>query len=82
MHSRVGRQRQLYIIDMPRLESDQIDDALNELAWDLGGYDDIHASARYRRELVRKQGRDQVERIQNDQDRPGSTLSGEFSPQR
>ena len=53
--------------EWPRLEPDQIDDVLNELAWDLGGYDDIHASARYRRELIRKLGRDQIERVQNDQ---------------
>ena len=53
--------------EWPCLEPDQIDDALNELAWDLGGYDDIHASARYRRELIRKLGRDQIGRVQNDQ---------------
>lgn len=31
-------------------------DALNDLAWDLGGSDDIHATARYRRELLRRLG--------------------------
>jgi 2-furoyl-CoA dehydrogenase FAD binding subunit len=39
------------------LEGDALDDALNEFAWDLGGYDDIHATARYRRELVRRLGK-------------------------
>jgi 2-furoyl-CoA dehydrogenase FAD binding subunit len=28
--------------------------AFNDFAWELGGYDDIHASARYRRDLVRR----------------------------
>ena len=43
------------------LEGDGIDDALNAFAWDLGGYDDIHATARYRRDLVRKLGRRVIE---------------------
>jgi 2-furoyl-CoA dehydrogenase FAD binding subunit len=43
------------------LEGDALDDALNEFAWDLGGYDDIHATARYRRELVRRLGRRVIE---------------------
>ena len=38
-----------------------LDDALNAFAWDLGGYDDIHATARYRRELVRRLGRRMIE---------------------
>ena len=33
-----------------------MDDALNGLAWEMGGFDDIHATARYRRELVRRIG--------------------------
>ena len=33
-----------------------VDDALNELAWELGGFDDVHASASYRRQLVRRLG--------------------------
>jgi 2-furoyl-CoA dehydrogenase FAD binding subunit len=33
-----------------------LDEKLNALAWRLGGYDDIHASARYRRELIRRAG--------------------------
>ena len=43
------------------LQGDAIDDALSALAWDLGGYDDIHATARYRRELVRRLGRRVIE---------------------
>lgn len=42
-------------------EGSALDDALNEFAWDLGGYDDIHATARYRRELVRRLGRRVIE---------------------
>ena len=43
------------------LEGERLEDALNEFAWDLGGYDDIHATARYRRELVRRLGRRVIE---------------------
>ena len=35
----------------------RLDDALNAFAWDLGGSNDIHASAQYRRQLVRRLGR-------------------------
>jgi 2-furoyl-CoA dehydrogenase FAD binding subunit len=34
-----------------------IDDALNEFAWDLEGSDDIHGTAMYRRQLVRRLSR-------------------------
>jgi 2-furoyl-CoA dehydrogenase FAD binding subunit len=43
--------------DFPLLEGTALDDALNAFAWELRGSDDIHATARYRRELVRKLGR-------------------------
>ena len=33
-----------------------IRDAIERLAWELGGYDDIHASARMRRDLLRRLG--------------------------
>jgi 2-furoyl-CoA dehydrogenase FAD binding subunit len=33
-----------------------LDDALNAFAWSLGGHDDVHATARYRRDLVRRLG--------------------------
>jgi 2-furoyl-CoA dehydrogenase FAD binding subunit len=44
----------------PRLDGSALDDALNEFAWDLGARDDVHATARYRRDLVRAIGRDLV----------------------
>jgi 2-furoyl-CoA dehydrogenase FAD binding subunit len=34
-----------------------LDDALNELAWELEGSDDIHGTPMYRRQLVRRLGR-------------------------
>ena len=42
------------------LEESDLADALNDFAWELEGYDDIHASARYRRELVRRIGSDLI----------------------
>ena len=39
----------------------QIDDALNEFAWSLEARDDLHATARYRRDLVRRLGRKTIE---------------------
>jgi 2-furoyl-CoA dehydrogenase FAD binding subunit len=38
------------------LDERDLPDALNDFAWELGGSDDIHATARYRRELVRRLG--------------------------
>jgi 2-furoyl-CoA dehydrogenase FAD binding subunit len=43
------------------LDESGIDDALNDFAWDLGGTDDSHASAVYRRGLVRRLGRQVIE---------------------
>lgn len=43
------------------LSNDDPDDALNALAWELDAVDDIHASARYRRELVRRLGRRMID---------------------
>ncbi|HEV2547090.1 MAG TPA: FAD binding domain-containing protein [Stellaceae bacterium] len=43
------------------LGDDSLDDALNAFAWELGAVDDLHASARYRRELVRRMGRRTIE---------------------
>ena len=43
--------------DWPSLQGDDLDDALNDFAWELGGYDDVHATAAYRRELVRRIGK-------------------------
>ena len=43
------------------LPTDQgLDDALDTFAWNLEARDDLHASARYRRELVRRIGREVV----------------------
>jgi 2-furoyl-CoA dehydrogenase FAD binding subunit len=47
----------------PRLDGSALDDALNEFAWDLGARDDVHATARYRRDLVRAIGRDLVREV-------------------
>jgi 2-furoyl-CoA dehydrogenase FAD binding subunit len=47
--------------DLPLLEGAALDDALNDFAWSLGGGDDVHATARYRRDLVRKLGRKVLE---------------------
>ncbi|MBF5095779.1 carbon monoxide dehydrogenase [Azospirillum sp. INR13] len=38
-----------------------LDEALNAFAWDFGGDDDQHATARYRRDLVRRIGRTVLE---------------------
>jgi 2-furoyl-CoA dehydrogenase FAD binding subunit len=43
--------------DWPLLAGAALDDALNDFAWELGARDDAHASAAYRRSLVRKLGR-------------------------
>lgn len=45
-----------------------LDDALNDFAWDLGATDDHHASASYRRELVRRIGRAVIEEAQSCRD--------------
>jgi 2-furoyl-CoA dehydrogenase FAD binding subunit len=47
--------------DFPVLEGSALDDALNSFAWDLGAGEDVHATARYRRDLVRKLGRKMLE---------------------
>jgi 2-furoyl-CoA dehydrogenase FAD binding subunit len=49
------------IREWPVLEGESLDDALNDFAWDMGGYSDIHATAAYRRELVRRIGRRAIE---------------------
>jgi 2-furoyl-CoA dehydrogenase FAD binding subunit len=47
--------------DWSALPDGEIEAALNDFAWELGGSDDIHANAAYRRELVRKLGRRVIE---------------------
>jgi len=46
--------------DFPRLDGSALDDALNAFAYELDARDDIHASARYRRDLVRSIGSDLI----------------------
>ena len=46
------------VFPLPALDDDQFDDAINDIAWSLNARDDINASARYRRELVRSLGRE------------------------
>lgn len=47
--------------DWPLLEGSALDDALNAFAYELEARDDIHASARYRRDMVRRIGRAVIE---------------------
>lgn len=42
--------------DFGLAEGATLDDALNAFAWEMGGDDDLHATASYRRELVRRLG--------------------------
>ncbi|MCF2522707.1 FAD binding domain-containing protein [Bradyrhizobium sp. G127] len=49
--------------DWPRLGGSALDDALNAFAYELEARDDIHATARYRRDLVRSIGRDLVREV-------------------
>jgi 2-furoyl-CoA dehydrogenase FAD binding subunit len=43
------------------LADNDLDEALNSFAWELGDNEDIHASAKYRRQLVRRVGRRVIE---------------------
>ena len=45
------------------LEGSALDDALNAFAYELDARDDVHATARYRRDLVRMIGRDLVREV-------------------
>jgi 2-furoyl-CoA dehydrogenase FAD binding subunit len=47
--------------DFPALDGSGLDDALDAFAWELDARDDLHATARYRRELVRRMGRATIE---------------------
>jgi 2-furoyl-CoA dehydrogenase FAD binding subunit len=49
------------VISLPLPESSECDDALDDFAWRLEARDDLHASARYRRELVRQLGKTTLE---------------------
>ena len=52
-----GVAEQPVVQEWPLLAGSALDDALNALAWSLDAADDVHASARYRRELVRGLGK-------------------------
>jgi len=43
------------------LDGSALDKALDSFAWDLDARDDLHATAQYRRELVRRMGRGTIE---------------------
>lgn len=47
--------------DLPGVASKELPDALDQFAWELEARDDLHATARYRRELVRRLGRAVIE---------------------
>jgi 2-furoyl-CoA dehydrogenase FAD binding subunit len=47
--------------DFAALEGSALDDALDEFAWSLEARDDLHATAGYRRALVRQIGREVIE---------------------
>src|ERR1700730_6008592 len=49
--------------DWPRLDGGALDDALNAFAHELDARDDVQATARYRRDLVRLIGRDLVREV-------------------
>lgn len=49
--------------EMP-VDPRQLADALDRFAWELDARDDLHATARYRRELVRRLGRQVIEEAQ------------------
>ncbi|HLL29133.1 MAG TPA: FAD binding domain-containing protein [Xanthobacteraceae bacterium] len=46
--------------DFSTLEGSALDEALDQLAWDLEARDDLHASASYRRALVRRLGKETI----------------------
>jgi 2-furoyl-CoA dehydrogenase FAD binding subunit len=47
------------------VENDALNDLLNDFAWSLVGADDQHATARYRRELVRRIGRRVLDEVRD-----------------
>ncbi|WP_294643562.1 FAD binding domain-containing protein [uncultured Aureimonas sp.] len=47
--------------ELPDPASGDLDEALNDFAWSLDAREDLHATPRYRRELVRRLGRDAIE---------------------
>lgn len=49
-------------VEWPLLGGDDLAGAINDFAWDLEARDDHHASAKFRRQLVRSLGREVIER--------------------
>jgi 2-furoyl-CoA dehydrogenase FAD binding subunit len=47
--------------ELPLPSDPALDDALNEFAWDLDAREDLHATSAYRRQLVRRLGRQTIE---------------------
>lgn len=47
--------------DLPAPDDSGFFDALNQFAWDLNARDDLHATGRYRRDMVRRLGRQTIE---------------------
>lgn len=47
--------------ELPLPDAPDFADALNQFAWDLDARDDLHATGRYRRDLVRQLGRKTIE---------------------
>jgi 2-furoyl-CoA dehydrogenase FAD binding subunit len=46
----------------PLLKGDDLESAINDFAWELEARDDHHASAKFRRQLVRRLGREVIEK--------------------
>lgn len=53
------------VLELDAGQMGDLDDRLNSFAWSLGASDDIHASARYRRELVRRLGKKLVNEVRD-----------------
>jgi 2-furoyl-CoA dehydrogenase FAD binding subunit len=49
-------------VDLGRLQGADLDAAINDFAWELGAKDDHHASAKFRRQLVRHLGRAAIDK--------------------
>ncbi len=49
------------VVEWPRLRGDELAQRLNDLAWQLNAQDDQHATAAYRRHLVRRLGQKTIE---------------------
>lgn len=63
--------------NLGNVDGSALDDALNAFAWELEARDDLHATARYRRELVRRLGAEAiVEARQRSRSQPEATEEG------